>query len=153
MLVFSIGRKFNRIGWLQDAFNKLQQMPITSWADNTQVLSWASPHDVLIVFRLREYIQTYRLEFICFRPPAVHTAGCRNSQQCTFLWEASWALTVVPQIAHKSYNPGELLLFVRDMKVEGMGEGCAEASKSEALKSDRFYGYDWGVDKALELIK
>lgn len=151
MLAFSIGRKFNQTSWLRDALTGLQQIAVTSWVDNAKILSWVSPHDVLIVLQLREYTHMYRLEFACFRPPAVHTASCQDPQQCSFLWEASWALTVVPQIAHRSYSPGELLLFVRDLEVVGMGEGCAEVSREEALRSDRFYGYSRGVDKALQL--
>jgi len=153
MLAFSIGRKFSQSRWLRDALNKLQQLPITSWVDNPRILSWMSPHDVLVIFRLREHIHALRLEFVCFRPPAVHTPDCKNSQECSFLWELSWALTVVPRIAHSSYSPGELLLFVRDLQVDGMGKGCVEASRGEALMSERFYAHIRGVDKAFQLIK
>jgi len=152
MLAFSIGRKFNRMGWLRNALTQLQQIPIASWVNDVQVLTWTSPHDVLVVLRLREYTHMSRLEFVCFRPPAVHAPGCNDPVECSFLWELSWALTVVPQIAHESHSPGKLLLFVRDMEVEGMGMGCTEASKDDALRSDRFYGYNRGVDKALQLI-
>lgn len=94
----------------------------------------------------------YRLEFVCFRPPMVHTTGCQDVHQCSFLWEISWALAVVPRIAHESYSPAELFEFVRSLEVEGMGKGCARASRDDALRSDRFYAYNRGVDKVLELI-
>jgi hypothetical protein len=152
MLAFSIGRKFNQSSWLRDALTQLQEMPVISWADNPEILSWMSPHDMLIVLRLREHMHMYRLEFVCFRPPAVHTDSCEKQEECSFLWEISWALTVIPRIAHKSYSPGELLLFVRDLEVEGMEKGCVEVSRNHALMSDRFYGYSRGVDRALQLI-
>lgn len=152
MLAFSIGRKFDRPDWLRDALARLQHMPVSTWVDQPQFLPWVSTHDALIVLRLREYTHMSRLEFICFRPPAVHATGCQNSQECAFLWELSWALNVVPRIAHISHCPVELLLFVRDLEVEGMGEGCAEASRDDALRSDRFYRHTRGVDKALQLI-
>jgi len=152
MLAFSIGRKFNRLSWLRDALTKLQRMPIAPWVDDPQILSWVSPHDMVIVLRLREYTHMSRLEFICFRPPAVHAAGCENKQQCSFLWDLSWALTVIPRVSHESYTPVDVLLFVRGLEVEGMGEGCAEASRDDALRSDRFFSSSRGVDKALRLI-
>ena len=109
------------------------------------------PQDMLVIFRLREHIHTLRLEFVCFRPSAIHTPDCKNREECSFLWELSWALTVVPRIAHSSYSPGELLLFVRDLQVDGMGKGCCEESSNEALRSDRFYAHIGGVEKALRL--
>ena len=151
MLAFSIGRKFNQKGWLRDALRKLQEIPVTSWVDDPQVLEWAMPHDVLVVLRLREYTHISRLEFVCFRPPAVHATGCKNPQECSFLWDLAWALTVVPRIAHESYSPGELLLFVRDLEVEGMAERCVKASRDDTLRSDRFYVYDRGITKAIQL--
>lgn len=152
MLALSIGRKFNRSRWLRDALNKLQDLPIRTWVDNPLILSWMSPQDMLIVFRLREHAHALRLEFVCFRPPAIHTQGCKNAEECSFLWELSWAMTVVPRIAHSSYSPGELFMFVKELWVDGMGTGCCEESREEALKSDRFYGHLRGVDKALRLI-
>ena len=151
MLALSIGRKFNRSRWLRDALNKLQQLPIGTWVDNPRILSWMSPQDMLIVFRLREHAHTLRLEFVCFRPPAIHTPDCKNVEECSFLWELSWALTIVPRIAHSSQSPAELFLFVKDLQVNGMGEGCCEESRDEALKSERFYAHHRGVDKALKL--
>ena len=153
MLAFSIGRKFNQSRWLRDALRQLQEIPIGTWVGKPQILSWVSPDDALIVFRLREYTNMSRLEFVCFRPPAVHSQDCKNQQQCSFLWEVSWALTVVPRIAHSSYNPGDLISFVRGLKVDGMGKGCVEMSRNEALMSDRFFAYRHAVDKALQLIK
>jgi hypothetical protein len=152
MLAFSIGRKFNRDDWLRDALTQLQEMPAISWADNPEILSWMSPNDMLIILRLREYAHMYRLEFVGFRPPAVHADGCENQEECSFLWEISWALTVVPRIAHKSYCPGELLVFVQGLEVEGMRKECVEASRDHALSSDRFYMHSRGVDRALQLI-
>jgi len=152
MLAFSIGRKFNQSTWLRDALNKLQQIPIATWVESPRILSWVSPHDALVVFRLREYTHMSRLEFACFRPPAVHALDCKNKKECSILWEVSWALTVVPRITHSSYSAGELLLFVRDLKVDGMRKECVEASRDAALMSDRFYAYGRGVDKALKLI-
>ena len=152
MLAFSIGRKFNQTNWLRDALTKLQRLPVTSWVNDAQILEWMTLHDALIVLRLREYEHMSRLEFVCFRPPAVHAPGCDNPEECSFLWELSWAFTVVPQIVHESHSTGELLLFVRGLEVEGMGKGCTEASRDDALRSDRFYGYDQGVNKALQLI-
>jgi len=124
MLPFSIGKKFGQVRWLRDALNKLQLMPIGTWVNNPQILSWMSPHDMVVVFRLREHIHTLRLDFVCFRPLAVHYSNCKNSQECSFLWELSWALTVIPRIANSPYGPGELLLFVRDLQVDGMEKGC-----------------------------
>ena len=153
MLAFSIGRKFERSRWLRDALNRLQQLPIVTWVDNPQILSWMSPQDMLVVVRLREHAHTLRLEFVCFRPPAIHAPDCRNPEECAFLWELSWALTVVPRIAHSSYSPGELMMFVWVLKVDGMGRGCCEGSRDEALRSDRFYAHTRGVDRALRLIQ
>ena len=152
MLAFSIGRKFNRDRWLRDALNALQQLPIRSWVDSPRILSWMSPEDMLVIFRLREHAQILRLEFIRFRPPAIHTPHCKNTVECSFLWELSWTMTVVPRIAHSSCSPGELILFVRDLRVDGMGEGCCKESRDEALRSDRFYAHIRGVNKALQLI-
>lgn len=151
MLAFCIGRKFNRSNWLRDALGKLQQLSIGTWVDDQQILSWMSPEDMLIVFRLREHAHMLRLEFVRFRPSAIHAPGCKNQEECSFLWELSWALTVVPRIAHSSCSPGELLLFVRDLQVDRMGKGCCEESKDEALRSDRFYAHLDGVGKALRL--
>ena len=107
---------------------------------------------MIIVLRLREYMHLSRLELIRFRPGAVHTADCRNLQECSFLWDLSWALSVVPRIAHKTYNPVDLFMFIRDLEVEGMGKGCAEASRDAAIASSRFYVDLQGVEKALELV-
>lgn len=96
MLAFCIGRKFNQNRWLRDALTRLQQIPIVSWVDNPEILSWMSPHDMLIILRLRESAHMYRLEFACFQPSAVHTNHCQNQEECSFLWEISWVLTVVP---------------------------------------------------------
>lgn len=152
MLAFTIGRKFSQSHWLRDALNTLQQIPIGTWVEDPRILKWTSPHDALVVFRLREYTHALRLEFACFRPPVVHAPECTNQHECSFLWEASWALTIVPRITHSSYSPGELLMSVRDLHVDGMGKGCVEASRDEALRSDRFYMHTRGVDKALQLI-
>lgn len=152
MLAFSIGRRFNQYHWLRDALTKLQLIPIGTWVEKPEILSWVSPQDVLVIFRLREYTHMSRLEFACFRPPAIHLPDCKNQQECSFLWEVSWALTVVPRITHSSYSPIDLLLFVRELEVEGMGRGCVEASRGAASMSDRFFTYSRGVDKALKLI-
>jgi len=111
-----------------------------------------SPHDMTVVLRLREHMHLSRLELICFRPEASHTADCQNSQKCSFLWELSWALSVVPRIAHKTYSPAEVFLFVTELEVDGMGKGCAKASREAAIASNRFYVDLRGVEKALELI-
>lgn len=152
MLAFSIGRKFNQSRWLRDALYKLRRLPIRTWIEDPRVLSWVSPHDMMITFRLREHAHKLRLEFICFRPPVVHNPDCRNMEECSFLWELSWALTVILRIAHSSFNPSELLLFVRELQVDGMGTGCVEASRDAALRSDRFYVCRRGVDEVLRLI-
>jgi hypothetical protein len=152
MLAFSIGRKFNRQAWLKDALTKLQRIPISTWIDNSKILSWMSPHDMITVLRLREHMYQARLELICFRPDAVHADGCHNSQECSFLWDLAWGLSVVPRIAHKTYNPVDLFLFIGDFEVEGMANGCVKASKEAVLASNRFYRDIRGVDKALELI-
>jgi len=80
-----------------------------------------------------------RLELIRFRPEAVHAGGCQNSQECSFLWELAWSLSIVPRISHKTYSPVELFLFIKNLEVEGMGNGCVEASREAALASNRFY--------------
>ena len=58
----------------------------------------------------------------------------------------------MPRIAHKTYKAVDLYLFVNDLKVEGMGIGCAEASREAALASNKFYVDLRGVERALELI-
>ena len=62
-------------------------------------------------------------------------------------------MTIVPQIAHSSYNPMDLRLSIRDLKVEGMDERCVKASRDEALESDRFFAHSRAVDRAMELVK
>ena len=52
MIAFTIGRKFSQSHWLRDALNELQQMPIVSWINNPRILSWMSPHDMMVIFRL-----------------------------------------------------------------------------------------------------
>ena len=80
--------------------------------------SWMSPHEMTIALRLQECMHLSRFELICFRPEAVHTDDCRGLQECSFLWDISWALGVVPRIAHKTYNPVDLFLFIKDIKVD-----------------------------------
>jgi len=152
MLAFSIGRKFHRKAWLEEALTKLQRMPISTWIDNPTVLSWMSPHDMIVVLRLREHMHLSRLDLICFRPEASHTANCKNKEQCSFHWDLSWALSVVPRIAHKTYSPAEVFMFITGLEVAGMGEGCAKASRTAAIASNRFYVDLRGIEKALELI-
>ena len=152
MLALSIGRKFDQRLWLQDALTNVQRMPISTWIDDPTILSWMSPHDMTIALRLRENFNLSRLELICFRPDAVHAPGCWNQQVCSFHWELSWALSVVPRIAHKTYKPVDLFLFIKELVVDEMGKGCAEASREAALATNRFYTDLRGVEKALELV-
>ena len=127
-------------------------MPISTWINDSTILSWMSPHDMIIALRLREHMHLSRLELIRFRPEAAHTDSCRNPQECSFLWELTWSFSIVPRIAHNTYNAVDLYLFIKDLEVEGMGKGCAKASRDAAAASGRFYPDIEGVDKALELI-
>ena len=152
MLAFSLGRKFKRTSWLKDALTRLQEIPVSTWVEDSEILSWMSPHDMIIVLRLREHLHLSRFELICFRPPAVHTDRCKNLQECSFLWDLAWYFNVVPRIAQKGYKSVKVYLFVKEFEVEGMGDGCAKASREAALDSNKFYTDIRGVEKALELI-
>lgn len=152
ILTFSIGRKLNQQSWLKDALTNIQRIPISTWINDSAILSWMSPHDMIVVLRLREHAYLSRLELVGYRPQAVHTPDCQNSEDCSFHWELSWALSVVPRIAHKTYRPVDLFLFIRDLQVAGMGKGCDQASREAALKSSKFYNDLHGVEKALALL-
>ena len=71
---------------------------------------------------------------------------------CSFYWELLWALSIVPRIAHKTYKPVDLFLFIKELVVDEMGKGCAEASQEAALATNRFYTDLRGVEKALEVV-
>ena len=58
----------------------------------------------------------------------------------------------MPRIAHRTYHPVDLYLFIQDLEVEGMGDGCAKMSREAALASNQFYTDLRGVEKAIELI-
>ena len=59
---------------------------------------------------------------------------------------------MVPRIAHKTYNPVDLFLFIKDIKVDRMAEGCVEASREAAVALNMFYIDLRAVEKALELV-
>lgn len=152
VLAFSVGRKFNQKSWLKDALRDIQRTPVSTWVENPVILSWMAPHDLIVILRLREYTHLSRLDLICYRPPAVHTASCQNLQECSFHWDLSWALGVVPRVAHKTFDLSSVFGFIANLRVDGMGEGCAELSRGAAVQSDKFYADFRGVTKALELI-
>ena len=152
VLEFSIARKFNQPSWVRDALTGIQQTPISTWINNTTILSWMVPHDMIVILRLREHASSSRLELIRYRPSAVHTSNCKNLDQCSFHWDLSWAFSVVPRMAHKTFAPVDVYLFIKEMEVKDMGEGCAEASKEAALRSSMFFADMDGVRKAIRLL-
>lgn len=152
ILAFSIGQKFNQPSWLRDALKGIQRVPISTWINDPTILSWMSPHDMIVVLRLREHTHLSRLDLLSFRPPAVHTPDCKNLQACSFHWELAWAFSVVPRIAHKTFHPLDLFLFVKELEVTGMGRGCDAASRDAALLSNKFHSDYYGVEKALGLL-
>lgn len=152
ILAFSIGQKFSQPSWLRDALKGIQRVPISTWINDSTILSWMSPHDMIVVLRLREHTHLSRLDLVSFRPPAIHTSDCKDLQTCSFHWDLAWAFSVVPRIAHKTFRPLELYLFVRDLEVTGMGKGCDTASRDAALRSNKFHSDYHGVEKALEVL-
>lgn len=56
---------------------------------------------------------------------------------------------MVPWIAHKTFHPLDLFLFVKELEVTGMGKGCGTVSRDAALLSNKFHSDYYSVERHL----
>ncbi|KAJ7091666.1 hypothetical protein C8R44DRAFT_750569 [Mycena epipterygia] len=118
------GQQKDTIRWIEPAFRRLMEMPITSLEMGRIDQIGQAAYYWLV--QTHAEIEKHRKQFAFDMPAVVNDPDCDTMANCAVAWNTEWTLTV-PRLMHHPDVPIpciELLNMLDDAVIEGLCDGC-----------------------------